>query len=631
MVQATIETQAEVILDGTLGTSIALPGPDFEITADLGQQQGINLFHSFSHFNLNKEESATFSGPPTINNIIGRMTGSESSQIDGKLRSNIHGASLYLINPNGFIFGPNARLEIDGSFHVSSASEIKLGNLGQFSARHPEKSLLISAPPSAFGFLDAPPAAITIKRSELATPEGRTLSLSAGELNIEGGHLTAVSGTVNLVAMVSGNWMLDVPPTSSSPSVNDQLGKIALSNNASIDVGKQGAGDVYIRSGQFVLERSDIVANTGGEKEGGVISLNVAELHLTNGANIDSRTFGPGNGGHITVTVTGEAVLANSHIFTTSHSLTGGTVEVQSGRAGDIVLKANRLEIRNGTISTTTYGNGQSGDILIEIDKEVVLSGSVGESVTTTAIQASSEDSQRSNGGNAGRILIKANQLNLIGNSKIDNSTLGSGQGGNINLQVKDTLSLQEGAIISADSKGAGKAGNIRLNTSTLKINHSTISTATEKSDGGNVIINAHSQVEMTHGTVSATVNGGQGNGGNVAIGNPHSFHFEESQVIANASNGQGGFILIITGTPLNAKTGAISASSETGTDGEVKIDTPNIGIESLPVVFLDASILIKKHCPSESEEKQDSFVVEGRGGIPNAPDDLQPYTVITH
>jgi len=611
------------VLDGTLGAAITLPGPSFEITADLGQQEGVNLFHSFTRFNLNKEESATFSGPPTIHSIISRITGGEISQIDGKLRSNIPGANLYLINPYGFIFGPNAKLEIDGSFHVSSASEMKLGNEGMFNARYPEKSLLTSAPPSAFGFIDLP-AAITVKKSDLATPEGRTLSLSAGELNIEGGHLTAVSGTVNLTAMTFGNLPFEKNSTM-VPTAPEQLGKIALSNNASIDVGKQGAGDVYIRGGQFVVEQSDIVANTGGEKDGGVISLNVADLHLTQGSNIDSRTFGVGDGGHINLTVTGEMILADSHIFTTSHSLTAGEIEIQSGRSGDIVLKANRLEIRNGTMSTATYGNGQSGDILIEVNRDVIISGTTNES--RSAIQASSEDQQRANGGNAGRISIKAEHLNLIGYSKIDNNTLGSGDGGNINLQIQDTLHLQEGAIISADSQGNGKSGNIKLNTSTLKIHDSTISTAAEKSDGGNVIINAHSRIEMDQAVISATVKGGQGNGGNVAIGNPQSFQFEDSRIIANANSGQGGFILIISGTLLKTKSEAITASSETGTDGEVKIDTPNIGIESLPVVFLDAHVLIKKRCPVGSETTQSRFTVTGRGGIPNAPDDLQPYT----
>ena len=48
---ATSSLLAEVVLDGTLGPATTLPGPRFDITAELGQQQGGNLFHSFKFFN----------------------------------------------------------------------------------------------------------------------------------------------------------------------------------------------------------------------------------------------------------------------------------------------------------------------------------------------------------------------------------------------------------------------------------------------------------------------------------------------------------------------------------------------------------------------------------------------------
>ena len=45
--------QAQVTLDGALGQAASLSGPNYAITADLGQQHGGNLFHSFSHFSTN--------------------------------------------------------------------------------------------------------------------------------------------------------------------------------------------------------------------------------------------------------------------------------------------------------------------------------------------------------------------------------------------------------------------------------------------------------------------------------------------------------------------------------------------------------------------------------------------------
>ena len=59
---------ADIVTDGSLGPTTSLTGPDFAITADLGQKQGGNLFHSFSQFSIQAGESATFTGPATVAN-----------------------------------------------------------------------------------------------------------------------------------------------------------------------------------------------------------------------------------------------------------------------------------------------------------------------------------------------------------------------------------------------------------------------------------------------------------------------------------------------------------------------------------------------------------------------------------
>ena len=98
---------AEVTLDGSLGRTDVLLGPDYQISADLGQQYGPNLFHSFQDFNLQSHESATFLGTDNVQNIIGRVTGGNPSHINGILRSLIPNANIYFLNPYGIMFGPN--------------------------------------------------------------------------------------------------------------------------------------------------------------------------------------------------------------------------------------------------------------------------------------------------------------------------------------------------------------------------------------------------------------------------------------------------------------------------------------------------------------------------------------------
>ena len=142
---------AEIVLDGTLGPAGPLPGPDFAIEANLGQQMGNNLFHSFTTFNLNAGENATFYGPTSIENIISRVTGGQPSYIDGSFISNIP-ADMYFLNPAGVMFGEQARLDIQGSFHVSTADYLRLGADGRFATTHPENTLLTIARPVLLDF-----------------------------------------------------------------------------------------------------------------------------------------------------------------------------------------------------------------------------------------------------------------------------------------------------------------------------------------------------------------------------------------------------------------------------------------------------------------------------------------------
>jgi filamentous hemagglutinin family protein len=280
--------QADIITDGTLGQTSALVGPNYLINDKLGQQVGGNLFHSFQTFNLNTGESATFTGPNSVNNIISRITGGNPSKIDGLLRSTIPNADVYFINPYGIMFGENARLDVQGSFHASTADYLRLGKDGRFDVRQPSNSLLTVAPVEAFGFLTNTPAPITIQDSTLSVSKGKTLSVLGGDLQIEDGTLYAPRGRINLVAVNSTG---EVVPTLSDLAAEsfEKLGNITLSSSletnkplnindispetlagnkpqANIDVSGVKGGQVFIRAGQFFLDKGLVFADTYGDK-----------------------------------------------------------------------------------------------------------------------------------------------------------------------------------------------------------------------------------------------------------------------------------------------------------------------------------------------------------------------------
>ena len=171
-----------------------MQGPDFRIRAEDGRRAGGNLFHSFSRFGLERGERATFSGPGAIRNVIGRVTGGEASSIDGTLASTIPGADLWLLNPSGILFGPNARLDVQGSFHASTADELRFADGAVFSALDPQGSVLSVADPQAFGFLGGEPGRIAVDRSVLEVPEREALSLVGGDITVTAGGTVRPAG-----------------------------------------------------------------------------------------------------------------------------------------------------------------------------------------------------------------------------------------------------------------------------------------------------------------------------------------------------------------------------------------------------------------------------------------------------
>ena len=236
-----------------------LPGPNYLIPDSVGQIRGQNLFHSFGHFSLSQGESATFTGPSTIANILSRVTGGNPSSIDGTIRSQIPGANLYLLNPSGVMFGPNASLEVSGSFHVSTADYLRLADGATFAA-HPAVSTVLSvAPPVAFGFLGPTPAAVSSQGSTLHVSPGQTLSVIGGDITIVGGALQAPSGRITLVSVATPGEVRVSPPELVPAVQGDSVargGRLALSQGALVTVRsaeRQNAGEVVVQAGTLTL------------------------------------------------------------------------------------------------------------------------------------------------------------------------------------------------------------------------------------------------------------------------------------------------------------------------------------------------------------------------------------------
>ncbi len=519
--------QAEVITDGSLGAKVELSGKDFQITPELGQQVGGNLFHSFQNFNLSESETATFSGANSVQNVIARVTGGQASTLDGTLRSTIPNADLYFLNPYGILFGQNTQLDLNGSIHFSTADVIKLADSGQFTADLTKTSLLTVAAPTAFGFLTAAPAALSLTNSHLDLNSGKMLSLSAGQLIIEGSHFLIPEGSIQLFS-VAGPAELTLKNQIVTPIDNNapkSFGNMTLSNSILQVTGDRGGGFV-LHGKNILLDGTQLLARTMNY-DGQAIDIQAENLEMRDLSLISASTDGEGNGGMIQIQLSGNLLLTDG-----SRLAANTRVENTHGNAGILRVQAKTVQMTNGSgIQTATFSKGLGGQIVIDASEEIILNqgyiraislkipndmigvndfdvsrikptdekfGKAGDIILTAdrfIADQSLLTSSSGTGGNAGTIYLKANQVALHNETAIASNTFSSGQAGKITIEATQEVMLDR-SLVFANSEStlphAGNAGEVLLTTDKLLMTNGAQLSITTFTDGNSGTIQVH-------------------------------------------------------------------------------------------------------------------------------------------
>ena len=630
--------QAEVITDGSLGAKVELPGKDFQITPELGQQFGGNLFHSFQNFNLSAGESATFSGANTVQNVIARVTGGQPSTIDGTLRSTIPHADLYFINPYGVMFGQNAKLDLQGGFHASTADYLKLQDGGRFDARQLNNSLLTVAPVTAFGFLTDSPAPITTQDSTLMVPPLKPLSLIGGNLQLQGifpvqldstnssaifatSLVHTTGGQLNLVAMGSTGEVL---VNNNDLTLTGRGGDITLTRTLvdTSGLGGLGSGNLKVRGHRLFMQDSMLQTNTLGDLDGGIMDLQLTESLQANNTPFyvpafNSQTlFGRGKGGSISIKVP-ELTLTRAWITTETWT---------TASTGDVNAEVTRLNLLEGATIGAVIGAGAGGRLTVKATDSIVLSGhSIGRWETAVSDGIISATDQPSTIGNytyskgeeslgTAEIDLTTHRLDLVGGF-IFSASLGKSKVSSLRIQA-DNVNLTGGGLITTSATETGVAGNIWLDVKdTLLLSgrrvgtfvvpgvsglqfengQSNISSFAMYGAGGNINLKAKTIHLAKEVLISATSLGSGEDTGSINLQAETLLLTEGAQINSSngiyagtaffAGNGHGGDIriqakqLTLTGQPQSLQTGIFSDTFNQGQGGGLFIQAESLDI----------------------------------------------------
>lgn len=553
----------------------------------------------WSGFSIAAGEVTRFVQQNSASAVLNRITGQEPSLILGALQSN---GRVFLINPNGVLFGAGSQVDVNGlvaSSLAMSNSDFLSGKMNfsagaiagrvanQGSIRTPEggQVLLIGPQVENSGIIHAPggdvvlAAGRSVKLADSGNPALHVVVSAPQDQAINLGQIVAQSGRVGIygnlvnqrglvsadrasvgaagqiVFKASGDLLLEGGSLTSASGAGVGMGgtihllgeRVALTANARVDASGETGGGTVLAGGDYRGQNPDIV--------------NAKQVYISSDATISADALGSGDGGKVIAWSDGTTRVYGSisarggaqsgdggFVETSGHVLDmQGRVDTRApnGRVGTLLLDPTNIFIANDQASATAAGM-VGGDTSANT---FVAAGAVGDSLLTVAtLQAALANTQ---------VIVTT-----------DNAA-GTGAG-NINVVdavtwVSDTsLTLNAAADININATITGGGG------SRLALN----------SANGN--INQTAAISVV--TLSATANAGS-----INLTNPGN----QVQQLAGFANGAGGFNFRSSGTPLTIGMAGPQTGITSGGSGPINVNVADSLTLLSPVTSQSGDIVL--------------------------------------
>lgn len=527
---ASTPTKAQIIPDQTLQNNSIVPAncTNCEITG--GTTVGNNLFHSFEQFSIPTNGVGYFQNAADIQNIISRVTGQSPSIIDGLIRTN-DAANLFLINPNGIVFGENATLNVGGSFIATTANRIKFADGTEFLATPNQVNpLLTISVPVGLGFGEVPGKiinqAIALDPSGfplgLQVPSNKTLALIGGEIALDEGFVTTPGGRIEL-GSVSGNSFINLIPTDKGWTFGyegvQNFQDITLSKAAFVgssdflgaDIQMQGrrititegsqvssVADVDGQAANFNIRASEQLELIGTTQdlytpgifnevdgdvtgEGKTLTIETPRLIVQGGAQISTTTHGAGRGIDLSVKASDSIqILGNSPVFDKIPSGLFARVNSQAtGDGGVLTIETGNLLVQGGAqVSAATFGGGNAGELKVTAFESITVEGRTPDDLIGSGLFAQVENGATGDGGN---LTINTQKLNVLGGAQISTSARSGGKGGVLTINATDSILVSGTAaiadefsrsniLVSAERGATRDGGALQITTPSLTV-----------------------------------------------------------------------------------------------------------------------------------------------------------------
>jgi len=406
--------------DGT-GTIVTPDGNRFDIHGGTLSGDGVNLFHSLERFGLDAGQIGNFLSNPQIENILGRIVGSDPSIINGLIQVTGGDSNLYLMNPAGMIFGENAQLNVPASFTATTANGIGF-NGGWFNAVGNNNYQALLGNPNSFAFTMEQPGSI-INAGDLAVAEGKNLTLLGGTV-IHTGTVSTSGGGITITAVPGEN-----------------LVRIS-------------------QEGMLLSLEVEPMAATGDSSLPTAVGINPIDL---------PRLLTPSNLGHATgLTVNPDGTVQLIHSGTTLPTAAGiaiasGSVDVSGETGGNVNVFGDKV----GLISADINASGINGGGNVRIGGDYQGQGTVPNAKRTFVSSDSVINADALIEGNGGRIITWADEINRFSGNVSATGGANSGDGGFVEISGSDSLIFRGSVDVGAAN---GTPGNILFDPKNITI-----------------------------------------------------------------------------------------------------------------------------------------------------------------